>query len=219
MARVSGPMMSLGSSGQFGKTMVSATWRGLPYMRRYVTPANPNSESQQATRGVFAWCNGVWKLMNPAAQAPWVLFSRGKPLTDRNAFIKKNLSNLRGTDAVPATTLALIQTSPGANGGLAALSIATADQGDHTLNVTITPPEVPAGWTVVGVHALVFVQANANTSQVYTSYYAHTEADPWLMNIAGVGAGTYEATGWVEYTKPDGTTAYSPSLSHAQVVA
>ncbi|HVT25266.1 MAG TPA: hypothetical protein VHD95_11615 [Rhizomicrobium sp.] len=219
MAKTTAPLLSFEGSGQIGKTQVYSKWRGVSYARRYVTPANPNSDSQKATRGVFRWLSGTWKLLDPNVQATFTAFAKGQPFTNRNAYVSKNLSGLRGTDAVPATTLAAGVMSPGANGGLAAASIATADHGDHTLDITINPPEVPDGWTVVKVHAVAFVQANANTSAVYTSYYGNANADPWTVNLAGAGAATYACFGFVEYTKPDGSTAYSPSLYAQQVVA
>lgn len=219
MAKTTAPLLSFEAAGQIGKTQVYGKWRGIPYARRYTIPANPNTESQQATRGCFGWCNGVWKQLSPNVQAVFTLFSKGRPFTNRNAFISKNLSGLRGTDAVPATTLAAAILSPGANAGLAALSISTEDEGDHTLNITINPPEVPDGWTVVKVHVVAFVQANANTSTTYISYYGSAAADPWLVNLEGEGAATYACFGFVEYTKPDGSTAYSPSLYASQIVA
>jgi len=219
MAKTTAPLLSFEGSGQIGKTQVYSKWRGVSYARRYTIPNNPNSDSQKATRGVFSWLAGVWKQMDPNVQAVFTLFAKGRPFTNRNAFVSKNLSGLRGTDAVPATTLAAGIMSPGANAGLAAASIVTADHADHTLDVTVNPPDVPDGWTVVKVHVLAFVQANANTSEVYTSYYGSAAADPWLVNLAGKGAATYAVFGFVEYTKPDGSTAYSPSLYAQQIVA
>jgi hypothetical protein len=219
MAKTTAPLLSFEGSGQIGKTQVYSKWRGIAYARRYTIPANPNSESQQDTRGVFKWLSGVWKQLDPNVQAAFTLFAKGRPFTNRNAFVSKNLSGLRGTDAVPATTLAAGVMSPGANAGLAAASIATEDDEAHGLNVTLTPPDVPDDWTVVKVHVVVFVQANASESDVYTSHYGSAAADPWTVAFAAIGAATYACFGFVEYTKPDGTTAYSPSLYAQQIVA
>lgn len=219
MAKTTAPLLSFEGSGQIGKTQVYSKWRGISYARRYTIPANPNSDSQKATRGVFKWLAGVWKQLDPAVQATFLAFSKGRPFTDRNAFVSKNLSGLRGTDSVPATTLALGVMSPGSNAGLAVGSISSADAGTHELTVTVTPPAVPDGWTVVKVHAVVFVQQNANTSTTYESHYGNADADPWLISFPAIGAATYAIFGFVEYTKPDGSTAYSPSVYHQQVVA
>lgn len=46
MCKVTGPMHSDGASGQFGKAMVFAGWKGTSYVRKYVVPANPMSSDQ-----------------------------------------------------------------------------------------------------------------------------------------------------------------------------
>ncbi len=181
MAKTTGPMMSLAASGQFGKTMVNGTWRGISYMRRYVTPANPNSDSQKATRGVFGWCNGVWKQMDPAGQAPWIAFAKGKPLTQRLHQKEPQQSSRHGRR--PRHDTRADPDIPGCERLAGRARHRTADDMAHGLTVTITPPDVPEGWTVVKVHALVFVQANANSSKVYTSHYGHADADPVVGHL------------------------------------
>lgn len=219
MAKTTAPLLSFEAGGQIGKTQVYGKWRGIAYARRYTIPANPNSESQQATRGVFSWLNGTWKQLNPSVQATFTLFSKGRPFTNRNAYISKNLSGLRGTDADPADDLSAMIVSPGANAGLAAASLVTADGTGHVLHVTVNPPDVPTGWTIVKVHAIAFLQQDANASHTYASVYGNVTADPWLVDLDMGAAGTYACFGFVEYTKPDGTTAFSPSLYHEQVLA
>jgi hypothetical protein len=219
VAKTTAPLLSFGSSGQIGKTQVYGSWRGVKYARRYVVPANPNSTSQQATRGVFKWLTQVWKLLDPAAQTPWFDFAKGKPLTDRNAWIKSNLFNLRGTDLAPVTVITALIASPGANGGLALASAVSADGGTHHLTVTVTPPALPSGWTYVASHGIALEQQNANTDALYTSFYDSDVANPGVLSIALGAAMTAVWSVWIEYTKPDGSTAFSPSVSGTQVVA
>lgn len=54
MAKLTGPLFSLSASGKLAKTLVYADWKGIDYVRQYVTPANPNSASQQVQRGYMA---------------------------------------------------------------------------------------------------------------------------------------------------------------------
>lgn len=217
MAKVSAPLLSFGGLGQIGKSMVFATWRGVSYTRRYVVPANPKSTSQTVTRGVFAWLNAVWKQLSPNVTSVWLVFAKGRPLTDRNAWIKANLSALRGTDIDPATDLSGMVMSPGANAGLAAAGIAAADDMAHGFTVTLTAPDLPDGWAIVKAHFVALKQQEADTGQLYTSLYAFDAATPFIGVFAGGHAGTWATFGFFEFTKPDGTTAYSPSL-YAQVV-
>src|SRR5665648_108836 len=46
MAKVTGPLHSDGASGQLGKAIVFAAWKGIAYVRKYVVPANPMSAGQ-----------------------------------------------------------------------------------------------------------------------------------------------------------------------------
>lgn len=219
MAKTTAPLLSFGGSGQIGKTQVYSKWRGIPYARRYVIPANPQSDSQQATRGVFSWLNAVWKIMNANAQAPWTLFAKGRPFFNRNAFIKANLAALRGTDADPVTVITALQASPGANAGLAISTVVASDATGHVLDVTITVPTLPAGWTMVKGHGIAIVQQNANSDKEYTSVYDDDATASPALSFSMGAAGTYVYSVWLEYTKPDGTTAFSPSVSGAQVLA
>ena len=219
MAKTTAPLLSFGGSGQIGKTQVYSSWRGVKYARRYVIPSNPRSDAQTETRGAFAWLVAVWKQLPPAVQDVWTLFAKGRPLTNRNALIKSNLAALRGTTLAPVTTLDGLIMSPGANAGLAADGIAATDGGTHHLAITLTAPTLPAGWAIVKAHFIAFKQQDAKTDTAYTPYYDSDDTSPYTALLAGFGAGTYEALGFFEYTKPDGSTAYSPSLSQSQVVA
>jgi len=53
MAKVSGPLMSLSASGKFGGALVASIWKGRPYMRQLVTPANPKTTGQKTVRSVL----------------------------------------------------------------------------------------------------------------------------------------------------------------------
>lgn len=46
MAKVVMPLMSASASGQIGKSIVFAGWKGTQYVRKYVVPANPMSADQ-----------------------------------------------------------------------------------------------------------------------------------------------------------------------------
>jgi hypothetical protein len=219
MAKTVAPLLSFGGSGQIGKTQVYSSWRGVKYARRYVIPANPQSDEQTSTRNVFAWLNGVWKQMSPEVQAVWFLFSKGRPFTDRNSWIAQNLAHLRGTIAVPVTVVTALRASPGANAGLAAAGIATASGGAGALAVTLTAPSLPAGWAVVQAHCLAVIQQDAHESLNYTSYYAFDASAPYVPTFAALPTGTYVVSAFFEFTKPDGSTAYSPSLNATQAVA
>lgn len=51
MAKLKGPLFSLGASQQIGKALVYFPWKGLNVVREHVIPANPNTTGQQTQRG------------------------------------------------------------------------------------------------------------------------------------------------------------------------
>lgn len=61
MAKVFGGLLSLDASGKFGRTLVFSKWRGVPYARLLVTPSNPRTALQVATRVALAAVGKVTK--------------------------------------------------------------------------------------------------------------------------------------------------------------
>ena len=51
MAKLKGPLFSLGASQQLGKALVFFTWKGLNVVREYVIPSNPKTTLQKKQRG------------------------------------------------------------------------------------------------------------------------------------------------------------------------
>lgn len=207
MAKVTAPNLSMSSSGQVGKTLVNGSWRGVNYVRQYVTPANPNTTEQQLTRTAFAWINAVWKTLNAAVQAAWTLYAKGQSFTDRNAILSMNVKGLR-----TASTLGGVIMSPGAKGGLAAGAIAVAG-GSGKLDVTLTAPDLPTGWTITAAHAVAILQQDVQSDTTdTTTYYATDATTPYVPSIT-VPAGTYQVFGFFAFTKADGSAAYGPSIT------
>lgn len=51
MAKLKGPLMSLGASGKLANTLVFFPWKGLNVVREYVVPSNPKTALQIVQRG------------------------------------------------------------------------------------------------------------------------------------------------------------------------
>lgn len=51
MAKLKGPLFSLGASQQLGKALVYFGWKGLDVVREYVVPSNPRTAGQTTQRG------------------------------------------------------------------------------------------------------------------------------------------------------------------------
>jgi len=60
MAKLKGPLFSLGASGSLAKTIVFAVWKGIKYARTHVVPANPQSADQTTQRDNFTALVTEW---------------------------------------------------------------------------------------------------------------------------------------------------------------
>lgn len=53
MAKVTGPLMSMGASGTVGKAIVFSIWKGSAYVRQWLKPANPQMTDQGTQRQIL----------------------------------------------------------------------------------------------------------------------------------------------------------------------
>lgn len=207
MSKVSAPLLSFDASGAIAKTQVYAQWKGRPYVRRYVKPANPNTTEQQVTRNLFRWLNDIFKFYPGSAVAAWNAYADSLRITDRNAFIKQNLGPMRGETDINNMVI-----SPSAKSGLIAAAI-NLTAGTEQITVALTAPSLPTGWTIVAAFAAAIPQQDPNTD-VDFSVTAGTDAtDPYSIVLTGLTAAqAYLVGGWFQYQRPDGTFAYGQSL-------
>lgn len=54
MAKLKGPLFSLGASGKIGDALVFFGWKGLNVVREYVVPSNPRTSAQTTQRGYLS---------------------------------------------------------------------------------------------------------------------------------------------------------------------
>lgn len=207
MARTVAPLLSFDAGGQIAKTQVYSKWKGRPYVRRYVVPANPNTLAQQSTRNAFKWLMEAWKFMPAIATQAWDLYGSSLQITDRNAWAKANTSTLR-----TATTLNDLIVSPAARSGIVASNMGLTP-GDDQITVALTAPLLPNGWTITSAYALAIPQQNPQTAADYRMVAGDDDSSPYSIVLSGLlDATTYLVGGWFEYAKPDGSIAYGQSL-------
>lgn len=224
MAKVQGPLLSMGGSGQIGQSQVYATWKGRPYVRRYVIPANPQTTEQTKTRTVFSLLNDLWRLAPSAFVAPWTSFAQGKVLTNRNAFLSKNTHFLRPKGSAAKDTLEGFFMSPGAKGGLATVAVFTTT--GHAIEASIDIPDVlPSGWTCVGiVVAAIPEQDPQDATDVRVLAESDAGGDPGdtvTATIAAPGDGDYAVAAWLVYQRTASATdlAYGPAIATVKTVS
>lgn len=213
MAKLNGPLLSFGATGQIGKAMVTGKWRGIDYARQYVVPANPRTTAQQANRTRFALFREMWKLAPSQVRDAFDAFATGRPFLGFNAFVGENNRLTNGE-----TDLLAMLMSPGARGGLPPQGVVAA-QGSSTgeIDVTVTAPQqLPDGWTIVSANAAAVLQQDP--VGIFSGPFVAGEdtSAPYEITLSGMGAAqSCVAFGWLVYEKPNGQLAYSVSLSDA----
>lgn len=210
MAKTTGPLLSFGARGSLGKTMVASKWRGVPYMRQHVIPTNPNTLAQQGVRKLFAFLREMWKVAPAEVLDTWNAFAQGRPFLGVNKWVGENVRVLNG-DALMTDTI----WSPGARGGPApATAIFAAGGASGEIDVTWTLPTAPNGWTILGA-SVTAVKDQDPTGFFVGPFLGDTEAAPGLTyTFTGLDGGDDYVVGlWLTWTKPDGSIAYSVSVS------
>lgn len=207
MAKTSGPLLSFDARATVGKTVVYSNWKGIPYARRWVQPANPQTADQQAVRNVFKWLMAVWSYMPSDATEAWNAYAAGQPLTGRNAFAKFNVGALQGE-----TDLTNFTMSPSARSGPVAAA-ATFTPGNDLVTVDITAPVLPTGWSIVQAVAAAIRQQDPSDGTLYTVTAGTDATSPYQIVLSGLAsAQTYVCGAWFKYLRPDGSFAYGRSI-------
>lgn len=91
MARVTGPLHSDTASGTFAKSMTFATWKGRPYVRERVIPANPKSAMQTGIRAMMSFLATQWKAKVLPKWTGWTDDAVARGISTYNAFVSFNL--------------------------------------------------------------------------------------------------------------------------------
>jgi hypothetical protein len=213
MAKLTAPLLSFEGSGQIARTQVYSSWKGIPYARRYTIPANPRSTSQVQTRSVFSWLNFIWRTAPGDFTAPWRAAVIGRPLIDRNLFIKQNLPLLRTAGSLDGMVF-----SPGAKGGIASTITITPGAGQLTF-AGADPAPLPAGWTVVALVGAAILEQDPETDTSFEVFTVTDLATPFSVVMSGLGAvSDYAAAGWWVYQRSASATDLAYSAATAQIV-
>jgi hypothetical protein len=84
------PFLSIGSSGSFAGVMVASSWKGRPYIRQLVTPANPKSPMQTAFRAMFKFLSQAWSPLDAGDKASWEDLASQRNVSPFNAYMAYN---------------------------------------------------------------------------------------------------------------------------------
>src|SRR4051812_13108228 len=182
MAKLTGALLSFGARGQIGKTLVVSKWKGIPYARQHVVPANPRTTAQQTNRRIFAFLRELFKRAPAAITGPFDAFASGRPLTGMNKFVGENTRVLQGE-----TGLDNLIISPGARGGLPPITFTATDSVTaNQIDVSMSAPAAPTGWTCVGAVAVAVPDQAPDGIYEGTIYSAEDDVSPYAPNLTGV---------------------------------
>lgn len=211
MPKVSAPLLSFGASGQIAKAQVYSSWKGVQYVRRYAIPANPRTNKQVSNRGMWKFINNAFLYAPASVRAAFNAYAIGKPLTGRNKFFQDNMK-LLAKDPAPTDVEGFVM-SPGSGGGLPPSALVVTP-GASKLTLTATIPDVPAGWAIASVQAAAIVNADPADEFGGKWFNGQDAVNPYSVEITGLTTGIEYAVGlWIVWTRPDGKTAYSVSIS------
>jgi hypothetical protein len=216
MAKTTAPTLSFEARGSIAKTLVYSSWRGVRYARRHVVPANPRTVAQQAVRTLFAFLREIYKLSPSTLTNPWNAFAQGRPFTGMNKFVGENVRVMNGE-----ADLNNFIFSPGAKGGLPPVDIVVTSPVATECSIAITLPTLPDGWAMAGAYGVALLQQDPTGIFEGGVHVGEDIAAPMdTVVITGLTTGEeYQVGCFLKQTKPDGTYAYSVSLSDIIVVS
>ncbi len=96
MARVQAPLLSLSASGTIGNAITYSTWKGRPYVRTRVIPANPRSGLQVGMRAGVTFAPGGWNLwLGSANRTLWNEAVGSEAISGFNLFTRVGQRSIR----------------------------------------------------------------------------------------------------------------------------
>lgn len=183
MTKVLGPMFSLEASGTIGDIATFSKWKGRPYVRQRVIPANPQSALQVSTRAMLRFLAQAWASIGATPQGTWEDLAAAAQISPFNSFVGRNQSRYREFQA-PS------QSYPAAETGtqpVATLDSATGGPSYIDVEMTITTLNdvwgamlfrSPTGtFTPSRANCIAIIPVDATGTLVYTD--------------SGLDAGTY----------------------------
>lgn len=94
MVKLTAPMLSLAASGTIADAITFASWKGRPYARERVIPANPRSGAQVGRRAMFTMLTQAWNgdYMNDTRRATWQDLADQLVASPFNGFMSHNMA-------------------------------------------------------------------------------------------------------------------------------
>jgi len=207
MARLTAPLLSLGASGSIAKSLVYSVWKGIPYVRVHVIPANPKSVAQQEVRGIFSTLAEMWKRMPQLARDPWQNDVLGLPLTARNRHVQQNLKTL-----IDETTLDLLVMSVAQGQAIPPINESfTPGVGLITCLAETDVP--PVGYTLTSMTAAICKDGDPSPVLVTATLADEVLVEPYSVEFTTLDTVPYQCAMWCKWTRTsDSKIHYSTAV-------
>ncbi|MBA7537664.1 hypothetical protein ES705_29933 [subsurface metagenome] len=180
MARVAFSALLSAASGKIGDVVMSR-WKGIPYVRRRVIPANPQSAKQCMQRHMLKISLTLWQSIKAWAKPPWVLSVSGYAVSGYNQFMDECIAAV-----IP-------QFSPTVQGedplfGVAAVTPGTPYNKKYAELIDVLPAVPTAETLTISWTARADAAANNMVNPFYrlVESWAWTAATPVLESAATV---------------------------------
>lgn len=202
--------MSMSASGSLAKTLTYAHWKGRPYVRQLVTPANPQSTAQVYTRAMMRYLSQQWGSFDPTLKAQYNDLAKQGNFSPFNAWVR--LMMMRWTQGL--TPYENYPQEPG--GPNPTLGTLTPTGGVGQITGTIVITTIAAGMGIIYSAAL----HNAGTAPLSAARLINTldgvaDGDTVNFSITGLDPGTYDLSVRAFNVDGDAPTA---ATSHASLV-
>jgi len=148
MVKVQAPALSLEASGSLGGALVFSKWKGRPYVRILVKPANPKSGGQVGVRSMFSFLAKDWANLLAGDQSSWETRADQKVISPFNAYMGFNQDRWRNFLAPATADPPDVIDTPSTLGA----SSATAGVRSITVNQAVTA--AADGWGIMVFRAL-----------------------------------------------------------------
>jgi len=180
--------MSLDASGKLGGSLVFSKWKGRPYARILVTPANPQSGGQVGIRSMFAFLSQNWVILTPTQSASWEDLAAAGVFSPFNAFMQQN--QLRWRNAISPTP-----TWP-APGGMARCATPTivVTGGIRQVQITFSTATINQNWGLIIFRSTTGGFSPGWTNAKHVSQFIYTAGGTWVDTP--LDPGTYYYRFW-----------------------
>jgi len=91
MAKLRGPLYSIGARGVIADAMVFASWKGIPWVREQFIPQNPKTSEQTWVRTIFTGAVARWHDLSSSTKTDWqtAIERKGYTMSGFNFFVSE----------------------------------------------------------------------------------------------------------------------------------